>query len=176
MWPAFLIPLMFVTFAVGPEQVSWGEIVVLAAYMLASSAAAASLGIALAVLSRRRGRPVLRAIAIWALLNASGFAILGSAGGDSLARGLSMYSPFAGVGSLVMAIGRRDENFSGSIGWAIVWSIGFSMFAALLLARSTARSSRTIGSPSLGRGRFLPDEAANAGRTGASAVGGPFVR
>jgi ABC-type transport system involved in multi-copper enzyme maturation permease subunit len=151
-WPALLIPLMLVTFAVGPEQVSWGELVLLAAYMLASSAAAASMGIALLVSARRRGWPMFHAIAIWSLVNASGFAILRTASGDSLARGLSIYSPLVGVASLVMEIGRRDQSFANSIGWAIVWSIVFSILAALLLAISMARSSRTIRSLSLGRG------------------------
>jgi ABC-type transport system involved in multi-copper enzyme maturation permease subunit len=175
MWPAYLIPLVLVSFAVGPEQMSWGAVVLLAGYMLASSAAAASLGVALAVLSGRRGRPVLHSIIMCALVNLIGFAVLGTAGDNLLARGLAMCSPIVGVGSLVMAIGGRAGGFAGSIEWAIVWTIGFSIIAAILLARSMVRTSRAIGSLSTGRGEFFADETANAVRTGTSAIGGPIV-
>jgi ABC-type transport system involved in multi-copper enzyme maturation permease subunit len=162
MWLAILIPLVLVTFSVGPENVIWREALVLAAYMLASCAVAASLGTWLRARSERPSRPVFHVLVLWALLNASGFAILVRAESNALALGPSMHSPFAGVAGMSMAIGRTNGDFSSAIAWGVVWSIAFCLVAALLLVISLARSSRTISSLSHGRIRSSPEELASA--------------
>ena len=175
MWLAILIPLVLVTLSVRPENLIWSEAVALAAYMVASCAAAAGLGAWLQVGSRRRRRPVFNAIVIWSLVNAVGFAVVMCADGSPLAEGLSMHSPFVGVVGMVMAIGRTRSSIASAIAWGVAWSIVFAVVAALLLVRSVVRSSHTINSESHGLQRLSPDELASARQPSASAIGGPIA-
>ena len=171
MWLALLIPLVVVALAVGPENVALGRAAGaggLHAECVRFRGESRNCGRGLVAAKRpggaARDRDLVAHQREW-ICHSDG------RGRGSIAQGVSMYSPFAGVWSLATAIGRGVDDFAGAFG-GLVWSIGFSLFAALILFASMARSSGMIGAIPPGRRHLSADEAAAAERPWASAVGG----
>jgi hypothetical protein len=120
----------------------WSGIPVLIGYMLAAGAAAASLGVALWSRWPRTRSPVTIAVVAWALLNAAFLPLASVIPDESFRKILSMSSPFAGVWMLVGAIALRNDYPFETVGWAIAWTVAFSIAAAHLMRAALASRAR----------------------------------
>jgi len=142
-----MIPAWFVVVVqldrVGVNRESlWREIAITVAYMLAAGALAASIGVALWVRSRGGRRPVIMAIAVWALVNLGYLTFAWAVVGEQTRQGLSMSSPSFGVRALALAVGSSTGMQVEPMPWAIVWIVVFSVVAAgLLVATRDGRSA-----------------------------------
>ncbi len=142
---------LFLSYRVNAGSVFWHGFPVLTAYMLAASAAAASLGLALRFRWPRRRLPVLCAIAAWAVVNAGFLAFASVVPGTPLRQGLLLGGPFSGVWTLADAITVRYGHPFPSTGLAIGWTVAYLIAAAHLMRAAIAGGSRE-GS------RIVPDE------------------
>ena len=144
MIPAWFVVVLHLDRIGGFRESLWREIAITVAYKLAAGALAASIGVALWVRLRGGRRPVIMAIAVWALLNLGYLTFAWAVAGEQSRQGLSMSSPLFGVLTLALAVGRSTAFQVDPMPWAINWIVVFSVVATGLLIAARADRSAVV--------------------------------
>ncbi len=114
------------------------------AYLLSISVAVISLGLACATLVRHRGRALAVTAVLIGLLSFAGPLLvdLHTAGPDT--RNLAMGSPYSGANAMTLELaGYNTSELSFTI-WALGWSLGYCICAAVLLGIAMATFDRRL--------------------------------
>ncbi len=112
--------------------------ILLVFYMLSVGAAFVSLGVAIAVWTRRKAGAIALVIFSWALLNTIWVTFAGDLRGELpwLELVLGMGSPFLGVWSLGMATIGSHGGHEAAVACGFLWSAVYAVAAVLLLRRA----------------------------------------
>ncbi len=119
------------------------------AYLLSISAAMISLGLACAIAVKQRGRALAVTAGLIGLVSFAGplLADLHTAGPDT--RNLAMGSPYSGANAMTLELaGYNSSELSFTI-WALGWSLGYCICAAVLLGIAMATFDRRLGRAAL---------------------------
>ena len=114
------------------------------AYLLSISAAVISLGLACATAFRQRGRALAVTAGLIGLVSVAGplLADLRTAGAGT--RNLAMGSPYSGANAMTLELaGYNSSELSFTI-WALGWSLGYCICAAVLLGITIATFDRRL--------------------------------
>jgi ABC-type transport system involved in multi-copper enzyme maturation permease subunit len=132
------------------------------AYLFSVSAAVISLGLACATALKQRGRAVAVTAGLIGLVLVAGpvFADLRTAGADT--RNLAMGSPWSGVTAMTLELGGYHSSELSFTIWALGWSLGYCICAAVLLGVTIATFDRRLGRAAIGGHRSGPIRASSA--------------
>ena len=131
-------------------------LLLLIAYLLSITAAVISLGLACAIAFKQRGRALAVTAGVIGLVSVAGplFADLRTAGPAT--RDLAMGSPWSGANAMRLELaGYHSSELSFTI-WALGWSLGYCICAAVLLGITIATFDRRLGRAATGRRRIAP--------------------
>jgi hypothetical protein len=126
------------------------------AYLLSISAAVISLGLACATAFRQRGRALAVTAGLIGLVSVAGplLADLRTAGAGT--RNLAMGSPCSGANAMTLELaGYNSSELSFTI-WALGWSLGYCICAAVLLGITIATFDRRLGRTATAGRRSAP--------------------
>jgi ABC-type transport system involved in multi-copper enzyme maturation permease subunit len=131
-------------------------LLLLIAYLLSISAAVISLGMACATAFRQRGRALAVTAGLIGLVSVAGplLADLRTAGAGT--RNLAMGSPCSGANAMTLELaGYNSSELSFTI-WALGWSLGYCICAAVLLGITIATFDRRLGRAATAGRRSAP--------------------
>jgi ABC-type transport system involved in multi-copper enzyme maturation permease subunit len=131
-------------------------LLLLIVYLLSISAAVISLGLACATAFQQRGRALAVTAGLIGLVSVVGplFTDLRTAGAGP--RNLAMGSPWSGANAMTLELaGYNSSELSFTI-WALGWSLGYCVCAAVLLGITMATFDRRLGRAATGGHRYAP--------------------
>ncbi len=131
-------------------------LLLMVAYLLSISAAVISLGLACATAFGQRGRAVAVTVGLIGLVSVAGplLADLRTAGAGT--RNLAMGSPCSGANAMTLELaGYNSSELSFTI-WALGWSLGYCICAAVLLGITIATFDRRLGRAATSGSRSAP--------------------
>ena len=131
-------------------------LLLLVAYLLSISAAVISLGLACATAFRQRGRALAVTAGLIGLVSVAGPLLADLRTADAATRNLAMGSPFSGANAMTLELaGYNSSELSFTI-WALGWSLGYCICAAVLLGITIATFDRRLGRAATGGRRSAP--------------------
>ncbi len=141
------LSLLFIVIHTGPDFGLWRQFVAVILYMLAVSAAATGVGVAMFARFPRSSQAVLLAVLISALAIVPWFSLVRPFAGTALGNSLSAISPIQVIQSLHRAVINSSPSGASATAWPGVGLIVYAVSAALLLlaARETLRRTKTTG-------------------------------
>jgi ABC-type transport system involved in multi-copper enzyme maturation permease subunit len=123
------------------------------AYLLSISAAVISLGLACATILGQRGRAVAVTTGLIGLFSVAGPLLVDLRTANADTRNLAMGSPYTGANAMTLELaGYHSSELSFTI-WALGWSLGYCICAAVLLGITIATFDRRLGRATNGRRR-----------------------
>jgi ABC-type transport system involved in multi-copper enzyme maturation permease subunit len=131
-------------------------LLLLIAYLLSIGAAVISLGLACATVFKQRGRALAVTAGLIGLVSVAGplFADLRTAGADT--RNLAMGSPWSGANAMTLELAGYNSSELSFTVWALGWSLGYCVCAAVLLGITMATFDRRLGHAATGGPRYAP--------------------
>ena len=120
-------------------------LLLLVAYLLSISAAVISLGLACATAFGQRGRAVAVTVGLIGLVSVAGPLLVDLRTAGAGTRNLAMGSPYSGANAMTLELaGYNSSELSFTI-WALGWSLGYCICAAVLLGITIATFDRRLG-------------------------------
>ncbi len=138
---------LFIVIHAGPDFGLWRHFVTVLLYMLAVSAAATGVGVAMFARFPRSSQAVLFAVLISALAIVPWFSLVRPFAGTVLGNSLSAISPIQVIESLDRAVINSTPSGASATAWPSLGIVVYAVSAALLLlaARETLRRTKTTG-------------------------------